>query len=406
MCERSHMLEAKLVEQAMPEQRRVVTTVPENSETPLHEVRGWVTPTRLFFVRNHFDAPQIDPATWRLRVEGCVERPLELSLHELAELPERTVFATVECAGNGRSFLRQRVDGVQWGAGAIGHAEWTGVPLRLLLQRAGVRPGAVEVVCEGADRGSEPDHPQPMNFARSLPLAKAFDPDTLLVTRMNGELLETNHGFPLRLFVPGWYGVASVKWLRRIEVLDHPFAGYFQTKKYTVQRAVDEVLKTVGVGPMAIKSEIIRPAVDSTLGVGTNRIFGVAWAGEEAVARVEVSTDGGQSWSDAEMLGPRAPYSWAIWEYLWEVARPGSYALLARAVSASGRIQPREHDPHNGGYQIHFSRPFEVRVAGAARGEHVPADAHALLYDMNAYAEENSRLPLDVTLEFADGEGI
>jgi DMSO/TMAO reductase YedYZ molybdopterin-dependent catalytic subunit len=390
----------------MPEQRRIVTAVPENSETPLQEVRGWVTPARLFFVRNHFDVPHIDPANWRVRVEGCVERMLELSWDDLAELPERTVFATVECAGNGRSFLGQRVDGVQWGAGAIGHAEWTGVPLRLLLQRAGVRPGAVEVLCEGADRGSEPDHPQPMHFARSLPLAKAFDPDTLLVTRMNGELLDANHGFPLRLFVPGWYGVASVKWLHRIEVLDHPFAGYFQTKKYTIQRGVNGALEPVLVGPMAIKSEIIRPTAGATLGVGTNRIFGVAWAGEEAVTRVEISTDCGKSWSDAELLGPRAPYSWAIWEYLWEVAQAGEYALLARAISVGGRVQPREHDPYNGGYQIHFSRPIEVRVAAAARGQDVHADAQALLYDMNAYAEENSRLPLDVTLEFAGGEGI
>jgi DMSO/TMAO reductase YedYZ molybdopterin-dependent catalytic subunit len=390
----------------MPEQRRVVTAVPENSETPLEDVRSWVTPTRLFFVRNHFDVPTPDVETWRLRVEGRVEQPLELTWDELTSLPERTVFATVECAGNGRSFLRQRVDGVQWGAGAIGHAEWTGVPLRLVLQRAGVRPDAVEVVCEGADQGSEPDHPEPMHFARSLPLAKAFDPDTLLVTRMNGEWLEPNHGYPLRLFVPGWYGVASVKWLRRIELIDHVFKGYFQTTKYTIEQPVRGGTETVIVGPMAVKSEIIRPAHGATLGVGTNRIFGVAWAGEEAVARVAVSTDNGRSWSDAELLGPRAPYSWALWEYLWEVAEPGTYSLLARAIAASGQAQPLEHDAHHGGYQVHFSRPTEVRIAPAQRGHDHPADAQTLMYDMNAYAEENSRRPLDVTLEFAGGEGI
>src|SRR5262249_6225590 len=144
--------------------------------------------------------------------------------------------ATVECAGNGRSFLKTRVPGVQWGAGAIGHAEWTGVPLRLVLERAGLKPDAVEVVFEGSDRGSEADHPEPMNFARRLPLATALDADTLLAYRMNGELLQPNHGYPVRLFVPGWYGVASVKWLRRIEVIDRPFAGYYQSVKYTVQR--------------------------------------------------------------------------------------------------------------------------------------------------------------------------
>src|SRR5438552_2708088 len=276
----------------MPEQRKVVTAVPENSETPLENVSSWVTPTRLFFVRNHFEMPAIDLDTWRLRVEGSVERPAEWSWDALTALPQRTVFATVECAGNGRSFLQQRAPGVQWGAGAIGHAEGTGVPLRLVLERAGIKSGAVEVLFEGADRGSEADHPEPMHFARSLPLAKALDPDTLLALRMNGEPLEPAHGFPIRLFVPGWYGVASVKWLRRIAVLDESFQGYYQSTKYTVQRASARGTEAVIVGPMQVKSEIIRPAAGEVLGRGTNRLFGVAWAGEAAIARVEVSTDG------------------------------------------------------------------------------------------------------------------
>jgi DMSO/TMAO reductase YedYZ molybdopterin-dependent catalytic subunit len=220
----------------MTDQRRLVTAEPENSETPLEKLSSWVTPNRLFFVRNHFQVPQIDLSTWKLRVEGRVERPAEWSWDELAALPERSVFATVECAGNGRSFLRPSVPGVPWGAGAIGHGEWTGVPVRELLERATIRPGAIEVLFEGLDCGTEPDHPEPMHFARSLPVAKALDDDTLLAFRMNGERLEPNHGFPVRLFVPGWYGVASVKWLRRIAVLDHPFDGYSQSVKYTVRR--------------------------------------------------------------------------------------------------------------------------------------------------------------------------
>src|SRR5579859_3546074 len=193
----------------MPEERKIVTAIPENSETPLESVRGWVTPNRLFFVRNHFDAPTVDPSACRLRVEGLVERPCEFTWDELVALPEHSVFATVECAGNGRSFLSERQPGVQWGAGAIGHAEWTGVPVRQVLERAGVKPGAVEVLLEGCDSGTEPDHPEPMPFARGLPLEKALARDTLLAYRMNGELLGFKHGFPLRLFVPGWYGVAS-----------------------------------------------------------------------------------------------------------------------------------------------------------------------------------------------------
>ena len=388
------------------ESRKVVTAWPENSETPLESIQGWVTPNRLFFVRNHFEAPTIDLSSWRLRVEGRIERPAEWTWEQLLALPQRSVFATVECAGNGRSFLQQKVAGVQWGAGAIGHAEWTGVPLARLLELAGVRPGAVEVLFEGCDQGSESDHPEPMHFARSLPLAKALDRDTLLVTRMNGELLSASHGFPLRLFVPGWYGVASVKWLRRIEVLDRPFHGYYQSVKYTVQRATSTGPETVVVGPMAVKSELIRPSAGSELGIGTNRLFGVAWAGEESVARVEVSTDDGRTWNPADLIGPQTPYSWTPWEYLWEVAEPGEYSLLTRAVSASGRIQPTQHDPLHGGYLIHFSRPIPVRVQAGLPAQAQRGDVETLLYDMNAYAEENTRNPLDVELEFAAGGGI
>ncbi len=390
----------------MSEQRKVVTAVPENSETPLENVRSWVTPNRLFFVRNHFDVPALDLGDWRLRVEGCVARPTAWTWDELAALPEHTVFATVECAGNGRSFLQPRVAGVQWGAGAIGHAEWTGVPLRLVLERAGVGPQAVEVLFEGCDCGTESDHPEPMHFARSLPLVKALDKDTLLAFRMNGELLEPSHGFPVRLFVPGWYGVASVKWLQRIEVLDRPFQGYYQSQKYTVQHRTPQGQETSVVGPMAVKSEIIRPHAGAVLGLGTNRLFGVAWAGEEAVAKVEVSTDGGHIWSQAELIGPRAAYSWTLWEYLWEVAKPDSYGLLVRATATNGQVQPSRHDPLLGGYMIHHSRPIVVRLEEARRSAAQPADVDTLMYDMNAYAEENYRFPLDVEMEFSGGEGI
>jgi DMSO/TMAO reductase YedYZ molybdopterin-dependent catalytic subunit len=389
----------------MADQRRVVTAMPENSETPLDSVRSWVTPTRLFFVRNHFAVPELNLATWRLSVDGCVRLRRVWTLDELMDLPERTVFATVECAGNGRSFLAERQSGVQWGAGAVGHAEWTGVPLKLVLERSGLEPDALEVLFEGADVGTEPDHPAPMPFARSLPLSKALHPDTLLANRMNGEVLDPNHGYPLRLFAPGWYGVASVKWLRRIEVLNKPFRGYFQSVKYTVQRETERGVETEIVGPMMPKSEIIRPRAGDVLGLGGNRLSGVSWAGEDSVSRVEVSNDGGASWSDATLMGPQAPYSWTMWEYLWEAESPGELTVLARATSSRGRLQPADHDALNGGYLIHHSRPLCLRVAAIARAADY-AQAQTIMYDMNAYAEENMRLPLDVELEFSAGEGI
>lgn len=400
------ILDAGRGEDVWAEARKFVTDFPENSETPLDSVHGWVTPNRLFFVRNHFPVPTIDRPAWSLDVGGLVEQPLELTWDDLGKMPQRSVFATVECAGNGRSFLHERQPGVQWGAGAIGHAEWTGVPLKDVLEKAGLKKGVVEVLFEGEDNGTESDHPRPMHFARSLPLAKALDRDTLLVTRMNGELLTPAHGAPVRLFVPGWYGVASVKWLRRVEATDTTYHGYYQSVKYTVQRRVGSGLKTVVLGPMAVKAEIVRPEDDTTLGVGTNRVFGVAWAGEEALGRVEVSVDGGETWTAADLLTAPAKYCWSLWEYLWEVASPGEYTLLTRAVSASGRTQPAEHDPLNGGYMVHHVRPRRVRIAAGQRATATSADLASLLWDMNAYAEENMRQPLDVEMEFSGGAGI
>jgi hypothetical protein len=157
---------------------------------------------------------------------------------------------------------------------------------------------------------------------------------------------------------------------------------------------------------MAVKSELIRPAAGAEVGIGTNRLFGVAWAGEEAVGRVEVSTDGGRSWNPADLIGSRTPYCWTMWEYLWEVAKPGDYELLTRAVSESGRVQPTQHEPLNGGYLIHHSRPIPIRVKAGLAAHAERGDAETVLYDMNAYAEENTRVPLDVELEFAAGSGI
>lgn len=390
----------------MDSQRRVVTAEPENSETPLESHSSWVTPNRLFFVRNHFHRPEINLDTWRLSVAGRVRRPRTWSWHELCELPQRTVFATVECAGNGRSFLQPSAAGVQWAAGAIGHAEWTGVALRDILDEADVDASAIEVLCQGADVGSEPDHPEPMHFERSLPLQKALHPDTLLALRMNGELLDVDHGFPVRLFVPGWYGVASVKWLERIELIDRPFAGYFQSTKYTIQQRADDAMQRVVVGPMAVKSEILRPRTGDILRLGENRIVGLAWAGEEAVARVEFSADGGRNWRPANLVGPRAPYSWTLWEAAWRVDMPGGYDLAARAIAESGQTQAVHHDPLLGGYMITFGRPVKVEVAASGGKETPRADLQALLYDMNAFAEENASRPLDVYLELTAGAGI
>src|SRR4029453_18652514 len=281
----------------------------------------------------------------------------------------------------------------------------TGVPLRHLFAQARVRPDAAEIVFEGADRGTEKDHPAEMCFARSLPLARAQPPDALIATRMNGEMLEPSHGFPARLLVPGWFGVASVKWLTRIEAVAQPFHGYFQSVKYTGRRRPGRGVETEVVGAIAVKSEILRPAGGAVLGVGPNRIFGLAWAGEDAVAAVEISVDDGRTWRQTELNGPRAPYAWTLWEHIWDVRAAGEYTLLSRAVSDKGEVQPMRHDPLRGGYLVSFARPPRLTVDAARISSDFLGDVRALEQEMRAVAEERARLPLDVEMEFAEGAG-
>ena len=345
--------------------RRVITSCPENSETPVDALSNWITPTESFYVRNHFDHPELDPSGWRLGITGCVAREMQLTRSGLQQMPQSSLVATLECAGNGRSFLEGEVPGVQWGAGAVGNAEWGGVQARLLLESAGIEDGALEVVFEGADSGVEGDAKEAVRFARSLPLDMALHPDTLIALKMNGEPLAEEHGFPARLVVPGWYGVASVKWLRSLRVVDKPFRGFFQSVKYTVRRKTARGLREDVVGMMLPKSEIIRPRQGDCLAPGLRLIEGIAWAGPEAVAAVELSCDGGDSWRRAELIGPQHRYSWTRWRVEWEPSGPGEYRLLARAISASGEIQPSRHNPLHGGYHVNFSRPLDITVVAS-----------------------------------------
>ena len=386
--------------------QKVLSTSPENRETPLADVPSWVTPNRWFFVRSHFETPESDIDRWRLTIGGCTERELELAWKDVESLPRRSVVATMECAGNGRSFLRSFVEGVQWTAGAVGHAEWSGIPVRTLLERAGLKPAAVEIVFHGADGGQEKGCDQPQSFARSLPLEKALHPDTLLATHMNGEQLEPCHGFPLRLIVPGWYGVASVKWLTRIEAVDAPFKGYFQSVKYTFTHQTGSGPRTDVIGPMPVKSEILRPAQGAVLGAGANRIIGMAWAGERAVAAVEVSVDGGATWQRAELSGPSARFSWTPWEYLWKVLDGGDHSILARAIADNGDVQPMGHDTDRGGYLINFSRPIDVRIDAARVSQDHLGDARSLQAEMSAVARQRSNQPLDADMDLVSGAGI
>lgn len=342
---------------------------PDNLEFPFASLNTFLTPNNLFYVRNHFAAPNLDAGAWRLRVEGAVQRLLTLSLEELRRLPARTVTATLECAGNGRSFLTPAVRGVQWQTGAVSNAEWTGVPLAAVLERAGVRDAAIEVVLEGADRGAVAAEPTlgQIHFARSLPVARARRPEVLLAYRMNGQDLPAAHGAPVRLVVPGWYGMASVKWLTKIAVADRPFQGFWQTLDYsTFERRFGQPA-LVPLTEMQVKAQIARPRAMEVVRPGAKyRVHGAAWTGESDVTRVEVSTDGGRTWTAARLLGTVVRHAWRLWEYPWRVpAQAGRVRLLARATDALGRTQPMQRDPDRRNYAISHVLPVEVDVRGA-----------------------------------------
>lgn len=347
---------------------------PENLEYPFSALSSSLTPSEQFFVRNHFTVPKLDLHNWRLKVEGLVERPLTFTYEELAKIPSRTISAVMECAGNSRIFLSPKVGGLQWELGAVGNAEWTGVLLGDVLREAGLKPDAVEVVLEGADHGEikkEPVSPGKINYARSLPLNKALNSDVLLAYEMNGEKLSPAHGFPLRAVVGGWYGMASVKWLTRLLVIDRVFCGYFQTADYTFWERRDGLpIQLLPVGEMEVKAQIARPALHEVVPSGSiYRVYGAAWAGESKVTRVEVSTDGGKTWLAAQLMGQSNGYGWRLWEHHWRTpTEPGPCTLMARATDARGRTQPSERDSHRGTYMISHVQPIEVEIRKVSHG--------------------------------------
>ena len=334
-----------------------------NHALPLEALRHELTPVGLHYLLIHYDIPDVDSDAFRLEIAGAVERPLSLSLADLRERPAVTRAVTLECAGNGRARLEPRPVSQPWLTEAIGTAQWTGVPLGALLEEAGLRDDAVEVLFTGADRGIEGGVEQ--DYERSLPVAEALGADALLAYEMGGEPLPPQHGYPLRLVIAGWYGMAHVKWLRAITAITEPFEGYQQTVGYRMYDAdgnagalVTRIMPRSLTMPPGIPDFLTRARV---LDAGPCVLRGRAWSGWAPVQRVEVSVDGGSSWADAQLARELDERAWRGWTWEWH-ARPGEHVICSRATDGAGNVQPVEAPWNLKGYANNAVERIPVTV--------------------------------------------
>ena len=317
-----------------------LSTEPEIRPTLVDALAFDELPNELHFVRSHFGVPAFDPDTWTLQIDGAVRNERSHSISELRERHVRSQTVVLECAGHRRNEYQPNTAGLQWGVGAVSEAQWTGVPLSDLLREASPTSGACEVVFEGADRGPHRSTSGQVTFARSIPLQRALAGDVLLAWEMNGHPLPAKHGAPLRLVVPGSYAVASVKWLRRITVLEQPFAGPFQADDYQINGEPLNGLK--------VNSLIVKPGDSSAVPAGTTEVSGVAWCGQGGIDSVEVRCAGGP-WQRAVVDVPQQATALHHWSVRFALP-PGEHSLEARAYDRSGTRQPEQAPWNELGY--------------------------------------------------------
>ena len=334
--------------------RKTILEDPYNAETPLDRLDGGIVAAGDFFVRSHFAVPAIDRTGWR-----CAVGESTLDLEALAALPRRKVAVTLECAGNGRTLLLPKVQGAPWRLGAAGTAEFEGVALREVLNRARI-DGAREILFRGADSGTVADG-RTVAFERSLPIDVARDPDVLLAWGMNGAPLAREHGAPVRLVVPGWYAVASVKWLVEVRPLASPFSGYFQGQNY-VYRGSTAFPDGTPVTAMRVRSIISSPEDGARVDGGKVEIRGSAWSGAGPIARVEVSADAGETWIDAAVRPTASAHAAAAWTALVPLRGTGELEIRARATDAVGNTQPDLPPWNELGYGNNAIQRITVRV--------------------------------------------
>ncbi len=306
------------------------------------------TPNPLFYDRNHFAVPAIDPNTWVLGVGGLVPRPCRLDLADIEALPTVHVVVTLECAGNGRSMFAESIEGEPWRLGAVSTADWTGIPLTDVLDRAGAQSGQ-HLIMRGADHGAVDGMDGPVRYERSMSVDEIRESGALLAFAMNGEPLPPRHGYPLRVVVPGWYGMASVKWLTELEVVTDPLDAYFQTDRYVYEFERDGVTVRQPVERQRVRSLITDPVDGGVVDAGVVTVRGVAWSGAAPITTVEVSVGAGP-WQPAAVLGEPSRQHWQRWQLSVDVAAPGAAMIRARATDAGGDTQPERVAPNRLGY--------------------------------------------------------
>jgi DMSO/TMAO reductase YedYZ molybdopterin-dependent catalytic subunit len=328
---------------------------PQNLSYPLRTIEGTQTPPSLLFVRDHFSEPEVSLESWKLRIEGRVERPYEVGFADLVELPSRKVEAVLECAGN------------LAGGSAVSSGVWEGVPISALLEAAKPASGAAFLLLEGSDSGRLFGDSPALPYSQLVPVAKCLDASSLVAFQYNGLSLPKRNGFPARAIFPGWYGMNSVKWLRRVTVLGesdretifHQSGMSRLYNRITRQQGVEQVKR---VSAIEVKSVVAWPGNGLRLPAGHHVVWGFAWSGEDPVREVLMSSDGGKGWRPARMESKPEDYGWTRWSYGW-TARPGEYILMSRATDRSGKRQPIERDPsRKDAYELNWCMPIHCSV--------------------------------------------
>ncbi|MDQ0255142.1 DMSO/TMAO reductase YedYZ molybdopterin-dependent catalytic subunit [Evansella vedderi] len=338
---------------------------PENQESPIHFLTKPIISYEYFYLRNHFNYPTLKEENFFFSIGGEVTQPQTFHLYDLLQMPKRKVLMLLECAGNKRSKFEPKVYGEQWEEGAISQGVWEGVSLKDLFQYTGLKAQAKEIVFEGYDFGEDKSKGKYLSYKRSLPLSKALHEDTIIAYKYNDQPISLKHGAPFRLIVPHWYGMASVKWVKSMDVVSYSFQGPYQTEDYVYYPYEDSDIDAYPVTTINVNSIIKAPLNFSILKKGEHTIKGIAWTGMGNVRKVELSLDHGQTWMEAKIEQEiKSHYSWVSWTFLWEFHKPGEYTLLCRAIDSHNRAQPMEAFWNRKGYGYNRISEIKVKIEG------------------------------------------